>query len=93
MLDLFPMLAEMRRVLKPGRKAVLVIGNSYIKGVYVNNAEILLAVAQQVGFAAAGRWDRELPPNRRYLPPPGEKSGTGLEKRMRTESVLTCLRQ
>jgi hypothetical protein len=71
---------------------VLVVGNSCIRGVFIRNAELLKAVALRSGFALVAESERELPPNRRYLPPPRELAPSDLETRLRSESVLTFRR-
>lgn len=91
-LDLYDMVSETYRVLRPGGKAVFVIGNSCLRGVFVKNASLLIAAAERAGLRLVDEFERELPPNRRYLPPPEATRIAGLRKRMRTESVLTFVR-
>ncbi len=118
LLDLHAVLTEVHRVLRPSGKLVLVVGNSCLRGVFVENARAVAAVAERVGFDLVRRTERTLPPSRRYLPPPpGESSeyrarsaGSGpakaphpglstqssamsLEKRMRSETVLSFRRR
>lgn len=88
-LDLFAMMSEINRVLRPGGKAVLVVGNSCLKGVFVENARAVTAAAVRLGLTPTARYERDLPSNRRYLPPPTTTEASGLKKRMRTESVLS----
>jgi len=87
-LDLHAMLAELWRMLKPGGRAVLVVGNSCLQGVFVHNACAATMAAEIVGFRLVDSAERELPPARRYLPPPASSMAAKLEKRMRTETVL-----
>lgn len=91
-LDLFAMMSEIHRVVKPGGKAVLVIGNSCLKGVFVDNALAASAAATRLGFTTLEPYERDLPSNRRYLPPPSTTEGSDLNKRMRTESVLSFIK-
>lgn len=91
-LDLHPVISELYRVLRPGGKAVFVIGNSCLQGVFVKNALAVKAVAERVGFTPLKENERQLPPNRRYLPPPSNSKASDLNRRMRTETVLTYLR-
>lgn len=88
-LDLLGMMSELRRVLRPGGKAILVIGNSTLRGVFVRNAEVVATIAERIGFEPVRETERELPPSRRYLPPPTGSDYSSLEKRMRTETVLS----
>lgn len=92
-LDLHAMLSEIRRVLRPDGRAVFVLGDSCIKGVFVRNSSALAALAQRLGFHQIHRQERLLPPARRYLPPPAATDDIGLGRRMRAEIVLTYIRQ
>jgi hypothetical protein len=86
--DIYRLMIELRRVVKPGGQVLVVVGNSNIAGVPVSNADINHASATQVGFSLVKRFDRPLPPQSRYLPTP--KGGSNaLGRRMRTETVLT----
>lgn len=89
--DMSAMLSELRRVLRPGGKAVLVIGNSCVRGVFVENALAIELIARELGFEVTQRRERQLPLNRRYLPPPTGPRTSSLSKRMRTETILTLL--
>ena len=90
--DLYAMLSEIQRVLKPDGRAVLVVGNSNIRGVFVSNANAVMKIAEHIGMECRSNRERELPSNKRYLPPPTEDGKSNLTKRMRTESVLTFIR-
>lgn len=48
--DMYKVLLEMRRVLKDGSKAYLILGDSAPYGVYVPTTQILGEIAQSVGF-------------------------------------------
>jgi hypothetical protein len=80
---------ECKRVLKNKGKAIFVIGNSSVKGIYMKNSEALIELAYRNDFKLLSSTSRCLPENRRYLPPPNlKKSGTELRNRMREEVVL-----
>lgn len=88
-LDVFGVLSEVRRVLRPRGSATLVVGNSCIRDVYIDNAACVVAAASTVGLHLIERQERELPPSRRYLPPPSANGHSGINNRMRAEVVLT----
>lgn len=48
--DMYHVLVEMRRVLKPGSKAYLILGDSAPYGVYVPTTQYLGEIAQSAGF-------------------------------------------
>ncbi|GAK61104.1 hypothetical protein U27_01002 [Candidatus Vecturithrix granuli] len=91
-LDLFHMLKETGRVLKSQGKAIFVVGNSCLSDVFIKNTQAVKNAAQLLGLELLEEQKRELPPNRRYLPPPTQQKGSALRKRMRTESVLTFMK-
>lgn len=87
--DMRAVLRQIHRALKPDGRAVLVIGNSTIKGVFLDNTRLVSAAAAQVGLREVSRYAREIPANHRYLPPPSSNGDGSLSKRMREEVVLT----
>jgi hypothetical protein len=84
--DLLRMTAEVSRVLKPGGRATFVVGNSCVKGHFIDNSAGVACAVRIAGMSVAGSRERDLPISSRYLP----VSGDALSKRMRTETVLTC---
>lgn len=87
--DMHTALGEVSRVLKPGGRAIYVVGENTIRGTYVRNSVIIKSVAKLVGLNLTERRARNLPANRRYLPPPVQRDGTArLDARMRREVVL-----
>ena len=88
LLDMYAIFSEFARVLEEGAPAVIVIGNSTLRGVYLDNATALSRIAALLGFRLVDRMERELPPSHRYLPPPRDADGR-INKRMRTEVLLT----
>ena len=87
--DMQAVLFECKRVLKPKGQAVLVIGDSMIRGVYVKNSEGLIALAASLGFDLVSKETRRIPDERRYMPPPSIKtSGHQMRRRMREEVIL-----
>ncbi len=91
-LDIFYMLKEVYRTLKSQGKAIFVVGNSCLSDVFIKNTQAIKNAAQLIGLELLEEQERELPPNRRYLPPPTQLKGSDLKKRMRTESVLMFMK-
>jgi DNA modification methylase len=85
--DLCELTNEAYRVLKPGRKATYVIGNSRINGHEVANSDLLIAAAKGSGFRVHQRYTREIPENKRYMPMT-RGTQSNLARRMRSEHVL-----
>lgn len=86
--DLYRLMSEMARVLKPKGKATLVVGNSCLKGIFIRNSDGVIRAALMTGFRLLRQVERELPAGSRYLPMPAG-ADKPLGKRMRTETILT----
>jgi len=92
-LDMNSVLKEIKRVLTPGGRCILVIGDCMIRGVFIRNSMALQSLGERHGLRVHQIKTRDLPTNRRYLPPPSFKdSGEALQTRMRREVVLSLLR-
>jgi hypothetical protein len=87
--DLHRLAIQVKRVLRSDGLAVLVVGNSTLKGVFVKNSDAVELAFENVGLRKASEVRREIPQNRRYLPPPNPAESSSLGQRMRTEVVLT----
>lgn len=87
-IDLTSMLEEIYRVLRSQGKAILVVGNSTLKGITINNARAVSLIAEHKGFLVRKPTRRRIPASRRYLPPPSNGDQSDLKKRMRTEVIL-----
>jgi hypothetical protein len=85
--DINCVMGEIARVLVPNGRAVFVVGNSTLGGVFVRNSIAFRILGEQCGLKFIGSRSRMLPNNRRYLPPPAQGKGT-IHNRMRTEIVL-----
>ena len=87
--DMDCVLAEIGRILKTSGQAVIVVGNSTIRGIFINNSKMLTRLAQANGLRLTSARRRELQENKRYLPPPGlKRSGAALRSRMNEEVIL-----
>lgn len=86
--DMSGALSEVSRVLRSGGRAVYVVGDSTVRGTFIRNSSIVVAVAKKHGLALHSEQSRDLPANRRYLPPPRLSEADALDGRMRREVVL-----
>ncbi len=87
--DLKRMIGSAARTLREKGSLTVVIGNSTVRGTYVENSEIFKWLATQGGFKFKREYTRRIPAARRYLP---ESRDTDLGKRMRHEVVQTYVR-
>ena len=91
--DMKAVLSETKRVLRPGGRAVYVVGNCNIRQTFVQNSKCIEGLAAELGMIVSKKRSRPLPENRRYLPPPqSSAAGAALKKRMRQEVILTLLK-
>lgn len=89
--DAYHMMSEVSRVLRSKGRAVLVVGNSCLKGSFIKNSAGIARAAKMVGLKLVHDVERNLPDQNRYLPIPSQ-SHMPLGGRMRTESILTFVR-
>lgn len=87
--DLDEMMRESARVLRSGGTATFVVADATLFGSRVSIPDLVDHLAPLCGFNLKERSERELPADRRYLPPPTHKTKSSLRKRMRHE---VCLR-
>jgi SAM-dependent methyltransferase len=87
--DMRGAIEEAARVLAPDGRAVYVVGENTVRGTFIPNAKIVTAVAELAGLKVDSRRARELPANRRYLPPPTTRKASALGGRMRREVILS----
>ena len=80
---------EINRVCKSGSEVVTVIGNSTLRGNYIQNDVLVRKAYEHTGFVVVTRTEREIPENRRYLPVRTTNLESAMAKRMRSEVVLT----
>ena len=91
-LDIYRMCNEWFRVLRKNRKATTVVADSFSLGVTVSSTQLIKNVARMHGFQLLSDTKRSIPANKRYLPPPEYLTQSSLDKRMKTESILTFLK-
>ena len=87
--DMDGVLRRLRRVVRSGGRVVLVVGNSFIRGAEVDNAALIQSLALGADLQLLGRRSRTIPARHRYLPPPMVGKDGALDRRMRTETVLS----
>ena len=80
---------ELHRVCREGAEVVTVIGNSTLRGNYIQNDILVRQAYEGAGFSLRDRTERELPESKRYLPVRTTNAASSMAKRMRTEVVLT----
>nr|WP_210316397.1 hypothetical protein [Devosia oryzisoli] len=83
--DLQRLMSEVERVLKTDGQATFVVGNSCLRGVYIDNAAAVAKAGEEAGLIVTSRVERELPEASRYLPLTSDQLG----KRMRSEIILS----
>ena len=88
-IDMYSFIKESARVLKRNGRATLVVGNSCMNEIYVENDLIVRNSCQMAGLRLISKTKRKIPPNRRYLPSPSYVNVANFKNRMRTESVMT----
>jgi hypothetical protein len=87
--DMLMVMRQIHVALKPSGRAIMVMGNSTVKGTFLDNTRMITAAAQRVGLGEVHRYSREIPANHRYLPPPVAEGAGALGQRIKEEVVLT----
>lgn len=85
-LDLLLLTQEMHRVLRPGGRCWVVIGDNCLKNVFLSNSKAFICAAKAAGFSYLRSVTRPIPAQHRYLPLP---VGSQLSNRMSEETVLS----
>lgn len=86
--DCIEFASELSRVVKEDGCAVLVVGNSTLRGNYIRNDVIAQTAMEHLGFNLHSRYEREIPPSKRYMAISSD-AASSITKRMRSEVVLT----
>jgi hypothetical protein len=80
---------EAKRMLKPDGRMTLVVGNSRLKNIFIENSKIVELAARASGFQMLRSTTRELLTANRYLPISRKTKASALDKRMKEEVILT----
>ena len=92
LLEMRQAIQEMRRVTRPGRAVVIVVGPSTMRGQRIATQEYLAGIAEQVGFEVVGAPERALDRDKRMMPARwtnGHANGNaGIELRLHEEYVI-----
>ena len=92
--DMKKVVKECARVLKKNGKAIFVVGDSTIRGVFVRNSEALACLAKHDGFTLVSHTTRPIETKRRYMPPPESmRAGDKMQNRMREEVILHFVKE
>lgn len=86
--DVATMVHEAKRMLKPDGRMTLVVGNSRLNNVFIENSKIVELAARASGFQVLQSTTRELLTANRYLPISRNTKASALDKRMREEVIL-----
>lgn len=90
--DLAATLAEIYRVLVPGRAAILVLGSSTIKGVHIPAARVAAELGQAAGFRLIGMALRDILRDFRMMPVSSNSARSGIEARLHEEGVIGLIK-
>ena len=92
--EMSSVIKEMKRVLKNGRAAIIVVGTSNLCGMDVETHNGLAAIGESVGFDLAGVGVRRLDRDKRMMPARWNKNQhSQIENRMHEEYVLGLIKQ
>ena len=91
-LDMYWVCHQWYRTLRKNRKATVVIADSYSSGISISSTQLIKNAARLQGLNLIEEKQRDIPANKRYLPPPDSQTGSALDNRMKTESVLTFIK-
>lgn len=93
-LEMRSAIAEMHRVLEPGRAAIIVVGASTMRGLDIPTPEMLGDIGMEEGFEVVGIVARQLDRNRRMMPARFKNNGqTLIENRMHEEHVIAFIKR
>ncbi len=82
-------LKEMFRVLKPGKSAIVVVGNSVMRNIDTDAAKCLTEIGREIGFEVPKIGIRDLDRNKRMMPTGAKLNlDSQIQKRMHEEYVI-----
>lgn len=86
--EILEVFKEMYRVLKPGKAAIVVVGNSVMSGISSETHLCLKEIGEGVGFNVPHIGVRNLDRNRRMMPATHKKNSSTIVNRMNKEYVI-----
>ena len=87
--EMAAVIREMRRVLRRGKAAIIVVGTSVLRGIDVETHKGLAAIGEDAGLRVVGIGVRRLDRDKRMMPARwGKKHQSQIEKRMHEEYVI-----
>lgn len=91
--DIFAMCNEFNRVLKKNRKVTIVIADAWSAGIAISNTKLIKNAAKLSGLTLVSQTSRNIPANKRYLPPPEYLTNSALDRRMKKEAILAFVKR
>lgn len=86
--EMLKVFKEMYRVLKPGKAAIVVVGNSVMNGISSETHLCLKEIGEGIGFSVPHIGVRNLDRNRRMMPATHKKNSSTIINRMNEEYVI-----
>lgn len=87
--DMVGVASAIQRVLKKRRQAILVVGNSTLRGNYIRNDVIAQKALENFDFTMHSRVERDIPATSRYMAINTRSKISSIKNRMRSEVILT----
>lgn len=86
--EMLKVFKEMHRILKPGKAAIVVVGNSVMSGITSETHLCLKEIGEKIGFKVPHIGVRNLDRNRRMMPATHKKNSTSIVNRMNEEYII-----
>ena len=82
-------LYEIYRILRPGKAAIIVVGNSIMRGIDTETQSCLAEIGGKIGFQVPKIGVRSLDRNRRMMPTGSQPDlGSQIQQRMHEEYII-----